>query len=97
MSRSYKSITQYWAIKDFFFKLFKNLGETTPFFLQLVQNLTIVYTLFTSSVKRGGVNTNIPNIVCKMYLNYLPYTAFKLSKMSIPLFLPLIPKKKFEP
>ena len=76
MSRSYKSIAQYCAIKDFFFKLFN-----PPFFLQLVQNLTFYYTLFTSSVRE--VNPNKPNIICEMFLNYFPYTAFKSSYLSI--------------
>ena len=50
MSRSYKYIAQYYANKDFFFKLFKNLEfegkkwktTTTPLFWQLVQNLTFL-------------------------------------------------------
>ena len=53
MSKSYKSIAQYCAIKDFFFKLLKNLEfekfgkkliENYYPFLQLVKNLTFLYT-----------------------------------------------------
>ena len=73
MSRSYKSIMQYCAINDFFFKLFKNLEfeefwrkkmktTTTPFFVAISpkpdNSLYIIYKLCKE------VNPNIPNIVC---------------------------------
>ena len=72
MSRSNKSIMQYCALKDFFFKLLRNMGEkmkttTTTLFWQSVQNLTFLYTLFTQ-VCKGGKSDHTKHYMLSVFL-----------------------------